>query len=35
LITTHDINLVKDGTRVIELEDGKIKQDGLAYTVNE
>ena len=35
LITTHDINLVKDGTRVIELEDGKIKSDGIAYTVNE
>ncbi|MHA1126369.1 MAG: ABC transporter ATP-binding protein [Candidatus Heimdallarchaeota archaeon] len=32
LITTHDINLVKDGTRVIELEDGTIKRDGLAYS---
>ncbi|MHA1367656.1 MAG: ATP-binding cassette domain-containing protein [Candidatus Heimdallarchaeota archaeon] len=33
IITTHDINLVKDGTRIIELEDGKIKRDGLAFSV--
>ncbi|NHJ86867.1 MAG: ATP-binding cassette domain-containing protein [Asgard group archaeon] len=31
LITTHDISLVRDGTRVIELQDGKIIHDGLAY----
>ena len=35
IITTHDINLVKDGTRIIELEDGKIKRDGLAFSVND
>ncbi|NHJ39419.1 MAG: ATP-binding cassette domain-containing protein, partial [Asgard group archaeon] len=33
LITTHDISLVKDGTRVIELKDGKVNQDGLAYSI--
>nr|NHJ85715.1 ATP-binding cassette domain-containing protein [Asgard group archaeon] len=35
LITTHDINLVRDGTRVIELMDGKIKSNGIAYTHEE
>ncbi len=35
LITTHDINLVRDGTRVIELKDGKIFNDGKAITVEE
>jgi ABC-type glutathione transport system ATPase component len=35
LITTHDINLVRDGTRVIELKDGKIFSDGQAITVEE
>ncbi|NHJ48543.1 MAG: ATP-binding cassette domain-containing protein [Asgard group archaeon] len=35
LITTHDINLVRDGSRVIELLDGKINKDGLAYVVEE
>lgn len=35
LITTHDINLVRDGTRVIELKDGKIFNDGQAITVEE
>lgn len=33
LITTHDITLVKDGTRVIELKDGKVNRDGLAYSI--
>ncbi|RLI71957.1 hypothetical protein DRO91_05000, partial [Candidatus Heimdallarchaeota archaeon] len=33
IITTHDINLVRDGTRVIELVDGKVNQDGLAYAI--
>ncbi|NHK30803.1 MAG: ATP-binding cassette domain-containing protein [Asgard group archaeon] len=33
LITTHDISLVKDGTRVVELIDGKINRDGLAYPI--
>ncbi|NHJ87670.1 MAG: ATP-binding cassette domain-containing protein [Asgard group archaeon] len=32
LITTHDRTLVKDGTRVIELKDGTISSDGLAYS---
>ncbi|MHA1434160.1 MAG: ATP-binding cassette domain-containing protein [Candidatus Heimdallarchaeota archaeon] len=35
IITTHDINLVKDGSRVIELLDGKIYRDGLGYLVEE
>ena len=35
LITTHDINLVRDGTRVIELKDGKIFNDGKAITIEE
>ncbi|HUT82832.1 MAG TPA: ATP-binding cassette domain-containing protein [Candidatus Bathyarchaeia archaeon] len=35
LITTHDINLVRDGTRVIELMDGKIKSNGIAHTFEE
>ncbi len=35
LITTHDINLVRDGTRVIELRDGKIFNDGQAVTIEE
>ncbi|MGC9781124.1 MAG: ATP-binding cassette domain-containing protein [Candidatus Heimdallarchaeota archaeon] len=34
LISTHDINLVKDGTRVIELKDGKVDNDGLGYLVD-
>lgn len=29
LISTHDIDLVRDGTRVIELKDGKIHGNGL------
>ncbi|MBD3193237.1 MAG: ATP-binding cassette domain-containing protein [Candidatus Heimdallarchaeota archaeon] len=29
LISTHDIDLVRDGTRVIELKDGKIHASGL------
>jgi ABC-type lipoprotein export system ATPase subunit len=33
IITTHDINLVKDGTRVIELMDGKIHRDGLSFSI--
>jgi len=33
IITTHDTNLVHNGTRVIELVDGKVNQDGLAFTV--
>ncbi|MFW9921793.1 MAG: ABC transporter ATP-binding protein [Candidatus Thorarchaeota archaeon] len=32
LIATHDINLIKDGYRIIELEDGKIKRDGIVKT---
>ncbi len=35
IITTHDISLVRDGYRVIELKDGKISRDGLALTVEE
>ena len=35
IITTHDINLVRDGTRVIELKDGKISRDGLATSMEE
>ncbi|MHA1556027.1 MAG: ABC transporter ATP-binding protein [Candidatus Heimdallarchaeota archaeon] len=35
LITTHDINLVRDGTRVIDLKDGKINKDGLALSIEE
>ena len=35
IITTHDINLVRDGTRVIELKDGKISRDGIATSVKE
>ena len=30
IITTHDINLVTDNARVIELKDGKVFKDGLA-----
>ncbi|MBN1328681.1 MAG: ATP-binding cassette domain-containing protein [Candidatus Heimdallarchaeota archaeon] len=30
LLSTHDLNLINKGNRVIELVDGKIKQDGLA-----
>ncbi|NHK31792.1 MAG: ATP-binding cassette domain-containing protein, partial [Asgard group archaeon] len=33
LIATHDINLIKNGSRVIELLDGKINQDGLGYLI--
>jgi len=32
LIATHDINLIHDGIRAIELVDGKINQDGLVVT---
>jgi ABC-type lipoprotein export system ATPase subunit len=35
LISTHDINLVRDGTRVVDLKDGKINNDGLALSVEE
>jgi len=35
LITTHDINLVRNGTRVIELKDGKVDKDGLALAKEE
>ena len=35
LITTHDINLVRDGTRVIELKDGKVDSDGLAFAIED
>ncbi|MCK5184576.1 MAG: ATP-binding cassette domain-containing protein, partial [Candidatus Heimdallarchaeota archaeon] len=35
IITTHDINLVRDGTRAIELKDGKISRDGIATSVKE
>ncbi len=31
LIATHDINLIKDGYRVIVLEDGKIETDQEIY----
>ncbi|MBN1329039.1 MAG: ATP-binding cassette domain-containing protein [Candidatus Heimdallarchaeota archaeon] len=30
LITTHDINLVRNGTRVVELLDGKVNSNGIA-----
>ncbi|MHA1306509.1 MAG: ABC transporter ATP-binding protein [Candidatus Heimdallarchaeota archaeon] len=30
IITTHDINLVRDGFRVVQLKDGKIEKDGIA-----
>jgi ABC-type glutathione transport system ATPase component len=33
IITTHDINLVRDGTRVVELIDGKINRDGIAKLI--
>jgi len=32
LIATHDINLIRDGIRAIELVDGKINQDGLVVS---
>ncbi|MGC9780361.1 MAG: ATP-binding cassette domain-containing protein [Candidatus Heimdallarchaeota archaeon] len=32
LIATHDITLIKDGMRAIELVDGKINRDGLVVT---
>ncbi|HUU78667.1 MAG TPA: ATP-binding cassette domain-containing protein [candidate division Zixibacteria bacterium] len=32
LIATHDINLIKDGSRAIVLEDGKIKCEGIVTT---
>ncbi len=32
IIATHDISLIRDGVRVVELEDGKIVRDGTAYT---
>lgn len=34
LIATHDINIIKDGMRAIELEDGKIKRDGIVISSN-
>ncbi len=30
IITTHDINLVRDSIRVVQLKDGKIEKDGIA-----
>jgi predicted ABC-type transport system involved in lysophospholipase L1 biosynthesis ATPase subunit len=35
LITTHDINLVRNCSRVIELLDGKINKDGLAHVIED
>ncbi|NHK32586.1 MAG: ATP-binding cassette domain-containing protein [Asgard group archaeon] len=32
VIATHDITLIRDGYRVIDLEDGQISRDGIAYT---
>jgi len=32
IIATHDISLIRDGFRVIELEDGQIARDGITYT---
>ena len=32
LIATHDINLIRDGIRAIELVDGKINRDGLVVS---
>ncbi|NHJ85736.1 MAG: ATP-binding cassette domain-containing protein [Asgard group archaeon] len=32
IIATHDINLIKDGIRAIELVDGKINRDGLTIS---
>ncbi len=34
LIATHDINIIKDGMRALELEDGKIKRDGIVVSSN-
>ena len=32
IIATHDITLIKDGIRAIELHDGQISQDGIVFT---
>ncbi len=32
IIATHDITLIKDGIRAIELQDGQISQDGIVFT---
>ncbi|MCF2144489.1 MAG: ATP-binding cassette domain-containing protein [Candidatus Heimdallarchaeota archaeon] len=32
IIATHDISLIKDGIRAIELKDGRINQDGIVIT---
>ncbi len=32
IIATHDITLIRDGYRTIELKDGEIGRDGIAYT---
>lgn len=32
IIATHDISLIKDGIRAIELEDGQISKDGIVFT---
>ena len=33
IITTHDINLVRNGIRVVKLRDGFIDKDGLAKII--
>ena len=35
LIATHDIDIIKDGMRAIELKDGKIKRDGIVVSCND
>ncbi|HUT79709.1 MAG TPA: ATP-binding cassette domain-containing protein [Candidatus Bathyarchaeia archaeon] len=32
VIATHDISIIRDGFRVVELTDGHIVRDGIAYT---
>ena len=32
VIATHDISLIRDGFRVVELKDGKIARDGITFT---
>ncbi|MBN1328604.1 MAG: ATP-binding cassette domain-containing protein [Candidatus Heimdallarchaeota archaeon] len=32
IIATHDISIIRDGIRVVELADGHIVRDGIAYT---
>ncbi len=32
IIATHDIALIKDGIRAIELQDGQISKDGIVFT---